>query len=212
MLLHDAPHQREPETRAAAVGGGRVKGLKDTLKHRGGHPAGVVAYLDDRLVALKARAQHDDAAGRIHRAGRVGDEVHKNLLQTSHMTENRDPLVDQLQTDLDLMGLQGHFAEPHRAADAAVQLDFFERRAVGAREVQEVAHEAVDALDPFDNMLEALPVAGVEELSAVLAQQVVGIVQNARQRVLQLVSHTCNKLTQTHQLLNTSKATLKLLD
>src|SRR5512133_2869720 len=162
---------REPEPGPLLLG--RVEGDEDVLPRLLGDPRARVAEADldhvppplplapeGQLVPLDAGRDGEPPAPR-HRLVGVEGEVQEDLLQLLRVAQHAREGRREIEPDLDLRRRLGE-QEPERLVEDLVHRARRHRRLQGARVVEELRHDAVQAVDLLDDDLEELAVLPLE--------------------------------------------------
>ena len=140
VLLDDAVGDREAESRATAIAGlgcglGGEKRIVDALQMLGRDArAGVCHHRLDMAIDCRGHAQTP-----TFRHGLLGvqQQVEEDLLQFAGVAVDGRQLVNEVELDVDLRGLELVIEQRQRVADDLVQIGFAELRGLGAREVEQ---------------------------------------------------------------------------
>ena len=179
----------------------REERIENLRLHVFRHAWAVVVNLEDdrALVALVPRAHDEGAAAvrREHGLFGVDHEVQQHLLHLvwvrEHLRQPRSERVDH--------GDVGHAllvgAEGQRIAQDVIQVHHRARALALAREGEQVAHNPRCALRLREDRLDPAPRGGVH----LARRQALGPREDRRERIVQLVRHTGDRLAECGQLL-----------
>ena len=200
MLLHDRVGDRQAEAGALADILRREERIEDPRLHVVRHAGAVVVDLENDRVAIGVVPRaHDERAAPVrgdHRLFGVDDQIQQDLLALVRVGEHLRQSRGQRLEDVDVAQALLVRAQGQRLAHDLVEVHHRARRVPLAREGEEVADDLRGAFGLAQDRFEAAPRLIVHAA----LRQALGPGQDRRERVVQLVRDTGNRLAERGEL------------